>query len=200
MTFDPVICEECNNKVSQPWDVAYDRFTDWFVCNKQAVIRGKEIDFEVVYGSQWPSSQLSLFRYYAKHLGCSIASGEGHDVPADLREVLFKSPFRTALRVAFEIHEDRLLGPGLDEGLALGPLGHYPPDETGVPSYWGSITVGWLTASYCYNTEIPSGATGWIADAQVLRLGAYSVLTEAEREEVRRRGAGFPHRQLGEND
>src|SRR5262245_13904631 len=74
LTFGLVICDHCNSAASQPWDRAYDRFIDWLLRNRAAILKTRVIDFVVVFGGGWERSQLNLFRYFAKHLGCNIAS------------------------------------------------------------------------------------------------------------------------------
>lgn len=194
MTFECVLCEACNNRVTQPFDRAYEVFVGWSRCNKARLLQERLIDFEDVFGDRWERSQINLFRYFAKHLGCRIAGCAGHWVPGDLRDVIHECPFTTALRVTFEVNEDILLGPGLDKGLFLGPLGHYAPDDAGIPTYFTHVTVGWLRIGLWYYAPTPPGATEWIANLKTVGLGAHSALTEEQREEVRRRGRGLPHR------
>src|SRR5438045_3557865 len=58
LTFEPVICTTCNNRVSQPWDRAYDEFVAWYVANKETLLRSRRIDFADVYQDRWEASQL----------------------------------------------------------------------------------------------------------------------------------------------
>ena len=195
MTFGPVICEYCNNTGTQPFDRAYDRFIGWVLGNRERVLRERSLDFSVIYGEHWEQAQLDLFRFFTKHLGCNIARSDGPPVPEDLRDVLFQAPFQTALNVTFHVHEDILLAPGADEGLFLGGLALFEPNEHGVHGFYSHIIVGWLMVCFWYYTApTDPAATPWIADARVLKVGAHSGFTDEQREEVRRRAKGLPHR------
>lgn len=194
MTFGAVICEACNTATSQPWDRAYDAFFDWVLRNRAAVGRHRTLDFAAIYKEGWEKAQLNLFRYFTKHLGCNIARTEA-PVPDDLREVLHRAPFRTALRVTFHVQEDLLAAPGLDDGLFLGGLAYYEPADVGIPGFYSHVIVGWMMVCFWYGLEVTDqAATPWIANTKTLTVGAHSVLTDAQREELRRRARGLPHR------
>ncbi len=99
--FEPGICAKCNNERSQPFDNAYQAFSDFIWC-RSALWRRRSIDMADIYGSEWAECSRLLGRYVAKHLGCRMAH-ERYPVPtslgafldgtselADVQMVLFK--------------------------------------------------------------------------------------------------------------
>ena len=187
MTFGPVLCGQCNNTETQVFDRAYDLFIEWCLANKDLVVDTRHIDFADVFERTWESSQLNLFRYFTKHLGCNIARTEQHQVPNDLRDILHQDLFRTRLRITINIHEDLLVLPGLDAGLMLGNLGYVQRADANHSSYWTHIIVGWVMVRLWYNTEILDDATPWIADQKAVNVGLFRSLTDEQREDVIRR-------------
>jgi len=202
MTFGLVLCSQCNNAGTQPFDRAYDTFISCVLGEgARRVLEDRRIEFSQVFGESWEDGQRDLFRYFAKHLGCKIAAA-GHPVPEDLREVLRNRQFCTALRVGISVHEELLLAPGLDQGIFLGGLGHFTAEQMGGhPAYYTHATISWLHVDCVYNLPLEeNGATAWIANARSLALGSHSTLTAPQRQELLRRAAGLPHRPIFEGE
>ncbi len=172
--FDKVICSKCNNELTQPFDAAYDSFIEYIEANQHALLRQRYIDLQDVYGSGWEVSQLSLFRYFAKALGCRIADA-GKEVPTDLREMLFTAPFQTFLWICMAVNEDEVSQPLAQQTtLRIGNIITNVPNLS-FPKYTYSCWYKWLLISFWYGWG-PFGPVGsrWCADSQYLYLGSYS--------------------------
>ncbi|MFI6313224.1 hypothetical protein ACIBEK_24250 [Nocardia fusca] len=84
--FPKSMCGPCNNAKSQPFDRAYELYSDYIA--DHAIRLMPTIDFRQVYGAgEWESNLMSLARYYGKHFGCQM-SKEGIPVPDSLRAFL----------------------------------------------------------------------------------------------------------------
>jgi len=69
--YPKIICRNCNNNLTSPFDRAYDRFSDW--CSSHQSHQGvNEINLEEVFGKDCIKGVENLRRYGAKTLGCRI--------------------------------------------------------------------------------------------------------------------------------
>lgn len=119
-TFGKVLCNDCNSSKTQPFDVAYETFSEWVNQQGKAVLTMSELDFTLIYGDVFQNSLLDLTKYFVKHLGCRLAS-EGFEIPSGLSASLGSTNLRS-----FEVSLARngLLG---DEPVrGPGVLGNYP--------------------------------------------------------------------------
>jgi hypothetical protein len=84
--FPKSMCDTCNNTRSQPFDRAYDVFSNYLFTNRHLrLLPG--VDFRAVYGATWERDALNLARYYGKHFGCQMVK-TGVAVPQSLRDFL----------------------------------------------------------------------------------------------------------------
>jgi hypothetical protein len=81
--FGKVLCAGCNSQRSQPFDRAYEVFSDYLVTHMDTFWRADGIDLEKVYGEEWEAGALALARYYGKNFGCLMAD-DGVVPPAAL--------------------------------------------------------------------------------------------------------------------
>ncbi len=184
--YGQMLCSDCNNDRSKPFDNAFDEFVRYVRLEGERIQSQHLIDFGKIYGPQWPEMQTDLFKYLVKSLGCRIVDAN-LSVPLDLIH-LFDSPlFTTALKITFAINEDMALLPDCDLGLYKGHLfgRHLRVTWPDIPQFWWYENIGWLTISYWYNcVGDSSGGSIWIADAQQVRLGRYAPLTPEMRADV----------------
>ena len=182
----PSLCQHCNSKRTQPFDRAYDQFIDWIIKgNEGIVLHRRFIDFAEIYGNDWESRQLDLYKYFAKSFGCRLIDA-GTDVPKDVVELIGKERFRTALRLTVAVNEDVLLMPSKDRDgfIGKGDLLAWAPTQ--MPDEADGFTwdehVSWLTICYWYN-RFPDGRYGstWVADSQFLYLGSFAPLDDDTR-------------------
>lgn len=68
------LCANCNNARSQPFDRAYDVFETFLVAHIDDMTRWTWLDWRYVYGDDWAREARNLARYFAKQMGCMLAS------------------------------------------------------------------------------------------------------------------------------
>jgi hypothetical protein len=160
--FEPGLCGPCNNDRSQPFDRAYQAFSD-YVWNHGELGRADWLDMAQVYGATWPTSVPDLARYFGKHIGCRMAHDrfpippslsaflDGTAHAADVQMVLFKSqPHYDVYRQAQAAGDDA-------RGLWLEPgLGHVSPSRGRLVTYSGSLIVNFVGVFYRWELE-PDG-------------------------------------------
>lgn len=83
--FPKSLCDRCNNARSQPFDFAYDTFSNHLQQRSSGLRR--RVDLREVYVDDWQSSTLNLARYYGKHFGCRLVRA-GIPVPESIRTFL----------------------------------------------------------------------------------------------------------------
>lgn len=81
------MCARCNNSRSQPFDRAYDAFEVFLVSHFDVMADATRFDWKDVYGKDWRSGSKDLARYFAKQLGCMLATYD-LPVPDDIRRFL----------------------------------------------------------------------------------------------------------------
>lgn len=84
LKFPKVICTNCNNNRTKAHDDAYDIFINYMPNRFEQLHQNKVIDFYDIYGSPWQEQKRNLYRYYVKHAGCKIVTGQ---YPYDLDEM-----------------------------------------------------------------------------------------------------------------
>lgn len=86
--FRQTMCAKCNNERSQPFDLAYDKFTTYLHARERHVLASRSVDLRAVYGrDEWEHGRDGLLRYMAKHVGCRLAEN-GIEVPETIRHYL----------------------------------------------------------------------------------------------------------------
>jgi hypothetical protein len=197
--YKKILCANCNNNFSQPFDKSYELFVDYILNNEDLVIKRRFVDFRDVYGDEFEVGQCNLYKYFVKSFGCRLANDD-HPVPEDLPVLLSKRRFRTKLRITFSVDEEYL-----DFGfhiLANGPLMTYLPLQETRPTwlekwrykqygrghtlqYVCSESFKWLSTWCWYNIQ-PDGKFGssWVADSQYVYLGSNERLSHEKRKEI----------------
>ncbi len=85
--FDANLCSTCNNARSQPFNRAYEEFSDYAWNNSRALVTREALDWSMIYGDDWASKSRDLARYFTKHIGCRMAH-DGFHVPDGITSVL----------------------------------------------------------------------------------------------------------------
>jgi hypothetical protein len=184
------LCADCNNRRTQPFDVAFDQFFTFVLANEQEILKYRLIDFSTVFGPSFEIGQRNLFKYFVKLMGCEL-SHQGCPVPNDLRELLDQDSFRTGLKLSFAVNEDKLLLKNVgDRPTGTGDM-NTSERNLGAkddPKYRWHTYFSFLHTYYWYLVESdgPFGAY-WIADSRYLYLGAYHPLTPEQRADVIKR-------------
>lgn len=186
--YAPSLCHNCNTTYTQPFDLAYDMFVGWVMSNEQLILHRRFVDFEDIFGSNWPNSQRDLYKYFAKSFGCRLVDADAH-VPDDIVELLGKTHFQTGLRISISVNEDILLMPSKHRNGFIGKgdlLAWAPKEEPNTPnSFTWSEHISWLTICYWYNRELEGGyGTTWVADGKYVYLGCFGALNDTERSDL----------------
>ena len=164
--------------------MAYDMFISWVLENEEEVLRRRLINFERIFGQDFPIFQLNLFKYFVKSFGCRFVDA-GVAVPEDLVALLPLEHFVTALKISFSVNEDLLVLPkdARAKFIAKGDISKWNciDSEPSVGYNWDE-NISWFTVSYWYGT-LPDGELGqpWIANSQFLYIGSFNPLAEEER-------------------
>jgi hypothetical protein len=174
--FEKVICHACNTTRSQPFDRAYDRFAEWVNQKGDALMTATDIDLAEIFGIGFQIETENLIRYFAKHLGCRIAS-DNYSMPPGLVALMNGgdlSLFGVTLSRNAEIAGAPIRGAGVLHNFPT--LGFYSPKigETHGP-FMSGMVVGYLDVIYRYGD---SWNYSWEGDPirpsqQTVRLGAY---------------------------
>ena len=177
-----VLCKYCNNTFTQPFDKAYEQFINYIDKNMDEIVYKRYIDFAKVYNDNWIESQLNLFKYLVKNLGCRLARFDD-PIPNDLVELLHKQEFRTKLKITFAINEKALqLYYNFNKyksGIGNSPIGVNQKYLDGVKEldndslYIYTEYYDWIEIHYYYNSNADKHfGSEWIADKQFIYLGS----------------------------
>jgi hypothetical protein len=127
-TFGKVLCSNCNNARTQPFDRAYETFSRWVNQADRSIMALSHLDFCAIYGADFGPSVLNLKKYFMKHLGCRLASDRSA-IPAGFASSLWTEdvqPFEISFARSHLLGELPARGPGI--------LGNYPTFGTYSPS------------------------------------------------------------------
>jgi hypothetical protein len=179
LKFGISLCAPCNNRRSQPFDLAYDQFIEWYLANEVEVERAGLIRLDAVYGD-WQTGTTQLLRYFVKHIGCRIADA-GFTVPDALREFLDGRGEPVGLVCSFEINgvfcgisaiaKSNLTEYGTAGNLYLGPVtGELTRAEghaTLLRGWWGyhGLQLVWE-----WNNQLPTFRTNLVGPEAQLSL------------------------------
>jgi hypothetical protein len=173
--FSSNICHDCNTTRTQPYDRAYEVFSNWVVPAGARLLDYNELDFSEIYGSEFSHGVLSLLRYVAKHFGCRIVH-EGSPLPSDLAAALGRddlSPFTVSFNVSATCGDFPIRG----------TVGNYPvvsvisrvTGEVNSPKYLSGFFSGYLDIIYHYDLPLCYPWEGDVISApqRRVRLGHY---------------------------
>ena len=103
--FKKVICSKCNNHKTQEHDLSFDTFINFIINNYKVIDKKRMINFQEIYGEDFPKQQLNLYKYFVKIFGCDL-SENNFEVPYDLKNLLDKDSFKSRLKITFSINEE----------------------------------------------------------------------------------------------
>jgi len=81
------LCGKCNNATSQPYDKAYEAFEQYVVGHHDEISRKSRLRWSDVYGKEYREQSKDLARYFAKQLGCMLAT-QRLQVPGEMIDFL----------------------------------------------------------------------------------------------------------------
>lgn len=105
LKYPHLLCQRCNNAVSQPHDKAFEQLHVWLFTNATRVLASRSVEFEEVFGKAADEQVAHLLRYYCKEIGCRLADA-GRAVPMALSDAVQGGPVPRALTVAFAVNEE----------------------------------------------------------------------------------------------
>jgi hypothetical protein len=88
LTFPPSICANCNNTLTQPFDVAWRKLSQYLRTHWAAIVARGNFDLSKAFPGGTRAAALNVHLYFVKLVGCKI-NEEG--VP------IYLAPFRRAL-------------------------------------------------------------------------------------------------------
>lgn len=173
--FESNLCQQCNNDVSQPFDIEYDKFVQFIKNNEDDIIDKKQFRFSDIYGQNWQDGRLNLLRYYVKHICCRLVSAKilirdeiiGFlDGAPDLMFLKFHLEIRADLVAMIKI----LKKDGLNDGcLWMGDLICKISKGTGEISEVNSfLGYRWLRMNYSYDYGIGHSEDNFSGDIVTL--------------------------------
>jgi hypothetical protein len=144
-TFGKVLCSDCNNARTQPFDLAYESFSRWVNQADRDIMMLSHLDFSAIYGADFGASVLNLMKYFIKHLGCRLAS-DRYSIPAGFASILCAQdvkPFEMTFARSHMLGDLPARGHGILANYAT--FGTYSPSTQTVrgPYITGSV-VGYL--------------------------------------------------------
>ncbi|SMG49316.1 hypothetical protein SAMN05661096_03602 [Marivirga sericea] len=87
ITIRNVLCQKCNNHLSQPFDTSYEKFSNYISNHIDLIQESNKIDFQDIYGGEWPDQIINLYKYFIKIFGCRL-SKEGIKISKNVIEFL----------------------------------------------------------------------------------------------------------------
>lgn len=159
--FPKNLCSECNNSRSQPFDRAYEQFTDYAWLSYRELEGSANIDFKEIYGRQWRVGRADLARYIIKYFCCRL-DADGRQIPAQMTSFLNGSRYMPNVEMALYF-DDLILSNkrslvGESEELML--LWHsdtiaFLDESTGeAASIYGESTIGYVGFLFGWNPEV----------------------------------------------
>jgi hypothetical protein len=171
--YDFGLCGNCNNKRTQPYDRAYDRFIEYVDSNSAVILSRRQFNFKEIFGDTWREDQEKLFLYFGKAFGCRIADANG-EVPQDFSRLFERKYPEHPLVFCFSVDEDECDKP-LSQASRLGVAALIHSEGSSGPGRFAAAArYRWLLISYWYNWG-PFGPMGepWIRSQQFVCLGSY---------------------------
>ncbi|MFP8884422.1 hypothetical protein [Streptomyces mangrovi] len=151
LRFPANLCQTCNNATSQPFDLAYDDWSDYILNDLDGIYRRQTLDMQQALGDDWAARVDDLTRYFVKHIGCRMARDQVR-VPDDLVDFLSGTGEPASLRCGYGIRKDLH---------KLHKKGRRHGDTFGGP--WMRPLQCWYSPSIGEITELESGyALGFI--------------------------------------
>lgn len=174
-----VLCDECNNSKTQPFDLAFDKFIDYALNNSKGIIEKRFINFYDIYGNDFPKEQANLFKYFVKIFGCDL-SDNGFEVPSDLIDLLDKEHFSTRLKISFSIIEEALrldnikeYASGIGELITTQNNCVNKNEDSATTWYKFRTFFSYIEVSFWYGLEVEANmGSDWIANKQCVYFGS----------------------------
>ena len=77
-----LICSKCNSELTQPYDIAWEKFSSFINCHYLVIHSGKKIYLHKIFPGSVTRSILYIHLYFVKLFGCVIIEKQ---IPIDIR-------------------------------------------------------------------------------------------------------------------
>ena len=189
--FPPALCATCNNARSQPFDSAYDAFTEFITQQETQILQTRRFRFSEIYGATWRTAKENLAKYYVKHIGCRLADA-GIRVEQPMLDYLDGRSHRlSGLQMRFGIQGGILAltehmrshGDSFGGGLWMGDLVcMYSPSTGSISEVEGDLGYCWLGLYYTYDARIKRNGGSFRRNRVKLAYSAPIDVSMVERE------------------
>ncbi|MCK1819252.1 hypothetical protein MTQ10_06430 [Streptomyces sp. XM83C] len=157
LKFAKVLCANCNNSRSQPFDAAYETFSRYVRTNSRVGEEYFSFKFSNIYGSDWRNEREALVRYFVKAIGCRLAE-DGLQTPKAVIDFLDGSGKRAPhLNMEMGVNLAKLeMGKhmkfhGEEEGsLWLGDHGPWVDNAGALVGTWSFFGFQWFTLTWVF--------------------------------------------------
>lgn len=185
--FGKVLCQNCNNVRSQPFDKAYDVYTQFIQSNAVPLSRARWIDWREVYGPNWHEPTRLLGCYAVKNFGCWIAESGfappraltaflGGGKLADTRLMLARQQSASLAHRAVWLEG----GPTLDRGIGtLGAVAWLNSERTRVIGYEHYSYISDICMRFNWADNTGQGDLFWTSPTTPLEIMPASISQRA---------------------
>lgn len=87
LKFKASLCQYCNNSRSQSYDIAYDKLVIYLKTNESSILKLPSIQLVDIYGEEFKDQVHNLFKYFVKHLCCTLVDSN-IGIPQNLLDYL----------------------------------------------------------------------------------------------------------------
>lgn len=158
--FRKSLCAKCNGARSQPFDFAYEQFSNFVLPKMDNLWKTTKLNLSDVYGKNWKDQSTDLARYVIKHAGCRM-NHEGYPIPPSFRAFLSgETPLGDAhivlIRHSSIVNKfQQELENGIEvQGCFMDPAGgELKPSTKRMVSYWSTLTVGYFGFYYYWSED-----------------------------------------------
>lgn len=155
--FPKVICIECNERNTRNHDIAFDQFTEYIENNYNEIFSMGSLDFNEVFGEKWKTKKRDLYKYFAKHAGCKIISGDKYFDLTEFSKFIIQDENATNFKIHFQLkegikflHDYYRKAPNLFNG----PTIYFGKNESTEFNLGGWISHLWISIYWVASKEI----------------------------------------------
>lgn len=160
LKFNKVLCQDCNNSRSQPFDRAYDLFVRYVLENYNEILDRRIIDFNDIVKTDTVNFKHNVFRYFTKVFCCRLASNNISIVPELIEFLDYEKPIKF-LYFKFEVRPDiyaflnRPETDGYEGNIYLSPLRYFPSAESNhIDLVYQFYNLQWLRIYTFYSEKM----------------------------------------------
>jgi hypothetical protein len=160
----PSMCQDCNNRRSQPFDLAYDRLLAFLQLNERSILTSRKLSFIEIFGSDWRVGRRNLVKYWVKHICCRAAE-INLPVPKTIGDFLTADTDEPPphIRMAASVNQAMIDAVGEDAlrigSYFSGAIGWTDRATHQLIGFDAAVGWGWFRIDYEYRVTDPAGET-----------------------------------------